>query len=147
MKTISPFIATIMLVILTIAAGLIVYFFLSSFIRAGGTEIEEKKKLTEECIFSDFTAEIAEKGSDYLKIVVIARGSEYFSLGKEFLITYFLEDGTRIMGNVTTLPSDFGNCKDCLKVAEMRVNLTQPNIKKIRISSLKCTGIFYDVNI
>jgi len=148
MKTVSPFLAAIILVITTTVAGAVVYSILSSYIRGSCAGVTETQIKLEECLKADFSAFISSKTGSYMNVALIARGAGNFNLGKEFLAWIILNDNSYVfVGNVTST-IDFGNCNTCSKLVELRINITgyEEKTRGVKIQDLKC-GVFSEVFI
>jgi hypothetical protein len=148
MKTVSPFLATIILVVTTIVAGVVVYGILSSYIRSAGAGGSEAQIKLEECLKADFSAFISSKAGNYMNVALIAGGTGNFNLGKEFLAWIILNDNSYVfVGNVTST-TDFGNCNTCSKLVELRINITgyEEKTRGVKIQDLKC-GVFSEAFI
>ena len=148
MKTVSPFIATIILVVITVIAGVIVYGILNSYIRGAGTGGAEAQRKLEECTKADFSAFISSRASNYMNVTLIAGGTGNFNLNKEFLVWVILNDNSYVfIGNVTS-STDFGNCNTCSKLVELQINITEfgEKVRGVKVQDLKC-GIFAEAFI
>ena len=146
MKAISPFIATILLVVITIAAGLAVYTFLSSYISPSAGTAATKKSL-EECINAKFDVGGVSKATSQVNLTLLAKSPVAFDLGREFLVTLRLLDGSnRVIGYLNiTETQNFGNCDGCVRIATLVINLpagiTVERVSSVSVESSKCPGV------
>jgi hypothetical protein len=148
MRGVSPFTATIILVVTTIVIGVIVYNILSSYIRSAGTGSAEVQRKLEECSKADFSAFISSKTNNYMNVTLVARGVGDFNLEKEFIAWIILNDNSYIfVGNVSS-STDFGGCNTCSKITELQINITGfgEKVKGVKVQDLKC-GIFTEAFI
>jgi len=148
MRGVSPFIATIVLVVTTIVIGVVVYSILNSYIRSAGAGGTEAQRKLEECSKADFSAFISSKTNNYMNVTLIAKGVGNFNLEKEFIAWIILNDNSYIfVGNVSS-STDFGTCSTCSKITELQINITGfgEKVKGVKVQDLKC-GIFTEVFI
>jgi hypothetical protein len=145
MKVVSPFIATIIFVVTTIIAGVMVHSILSSYIIGAGVESAKAQRKSEECTKADFSAFISSKASNYMNVALVAGGTGNFNLDKEFLVWIILNDNSYVfVGNISS-STDFGNCNTCSKLVELQINITgfEERVKGVKVQDLKC-GIFVE---